>query len=213
MLVLVIHNSNCCWLDTNCLPIHWLEIFQLQCIFPSVFVARLCAESLKPRALVHRIACARAHKTVHIYRKAHVGVRAQAPARIFWAYIYHPFSEHFSLTNVTSTENLMTSNQDLITRKCHRCSSLLPLPRNTYSYYLLTISNMYLYLSMFYLFQMSICNQDWWNQSRSLSHLFFVRPTDHSFCINIPDLYSILFGAFILEAVFVSFSKPKRILV
>jgi hypothetical protein len=125
-----------------------------------VFVTRLCAGSLKPRALVHRVTWARAHKTVHIYRDAHVALRAQAPARFFWAYFYHPFSENFSLTNVTSTENLMTCNQDLIIRKCHRCSSLLPLPHNTYSYYLLTIPHVYLYLSMFCLFQMSICNQD-----------------------------------------------------
>jgi hypothetical protein len=33
---LVILNSDCCWLDTDYLLIQWLEIFQLQCILPSM---------------------------------------------------------------------------------------------------------------------------------------------------------------------------------
>jgi len=40
----------------------------------------------------------------------------------------------------------MTSNQDFIIRKCYRCFILLPVPHNTYSYYLLTISHVCLYL-------------------------------------------------------------------
>jgi hypothetical protein len=72
-----------------------------ECIFEAI----LSAESLKLRALVHRIAWARAPKTVHIYRDEHVGARTQAPARFLWAHLYHPFSEYFSVTNVTSTEN------------------------------------------------------------------------------------------------------------
>jgi cell division protein FtsW (lipid II flippase) len=35
MLVFLTHNSDSCWLDTDRLPIQWLEIFQLQCILPS----------------------------------------------------------------------------------------------------------------------------------------------------------------------------------
>lgn len=148
------------WTRTAC-PFSGLKYFNFNASCQCVCVARLCTESLKPRALLYRNAWARARKTVNIYRNAHVGVRTQAPARFLWAYLYHPFSEHFNLTNITSTENLITSNQDLIIRKCHRSSSLLPLPHNTYPYYLLTISHVYLYLPMFCLFQMSICNQDW----------------------------------------------------
>jgi hypothetical protein len=77
---------------------------------------------------MHRVAWARVHEAVHIYGEAHVGARAQA--RLFWTRLYHPFSEHFSLKNIIATQNIMTSNHDLIRNKRHRCSSLLPLPCN-----------------------------------------------------------------------------------
>lgn len=57
-------------------------------------------------------------------------------------HVWRPFSEHFSSRNVTATENIMTSNQDFVRRIRHRCSSLLPLPHNTHSRYILTFFQM-----------------------------------------------------------------------